>query len=251
MALTKITDFGSSKKECKKICGTDVEAFIQLGYDENSPENLAIFSTWGWSSIDLSPIVKAGETVTTMFLTPEGAPKALQYNREDGTYDCILGDDLSRIISMHLLADVDQSQTLKAGDVYMWNIDGIFRPYSLQNFITETGNNFQNVNTTIQNLTNRVEILESQLNDVIQRLSLLENDYNLFKTSVQNQLTTINDRLDAIEAKLTPPAGVPSNTRIAWGNINVLGDYSNTNSTQSGIYTHNPNSPVTNDQYFS
>lgn len=251
MALTKITDFGSSKKECKKICGTDVEAFIQLGYDEEYPTNLKLFSTWGWSSIDMSPIVKAGETITSLFLTPEGAPTALQYDKEDGTYDCILGDDLSRIISMHLLADVDQSQVLKAGDVYMWAVDGIFRPFNLQNFVTETGNNFQNVSNQIQTLNTRITNVEGQMNDLIQRLALLESDYKTFKTTVQNQLATINNRLDAIEAKLTPPAGIPSNTRIAWGNINVLGDYTNTNSTQSGIYTHNPNSPVNNDQYFS
>lgn len=251
MALTKITEFDSSRKDCRKICGTDVEAFIQLGYDDKFSTHLKLYSTWGWSSIDMTPIVKASETVTSLFLTPEDAPTALQYNKEDGTYDCILGDDLSQIISMHLLADVDQSQPLTTGDIYMWAVDGIFRPYNLQNFITETGDNFQNVNNTIQGLTNRVQIVEGQMNDLIQRLSLLENDYKTFKTSVQNQLTNINNRLTAIEEKLTPPAGTPSNVKIAWGNINVLGDYTNTNSTQSGIYTHNPSLPVTNDQYFS
>lgn len=251
MALTKITEFDSSRKECKKICGTDVDAFIQLGYDEKFPTHLALYSTWGWSSIDMTPMVKAGETVTTLFLTPEDNPTALQYNKEDGTYDCILGNDLSRIISMHLLADVDQTQTLVAGDVYMWAADGIFRTYNLQAFINDTGNNFQNVNNQIQTINNRLTTLEGQVNDVVQRISLLESDYKTFKTTVQNQLATINNRLDAIEAKLTPPAGVPSNAVLAWGNINVLGDYTNTSSTQSGIYTHNPNSPVNNDQYFS
>lgn len=251
MALTKITEFDSSRKPCEKICGTNVDAFIQLGYDEEHKTNLKLYSTWGWSSIDMSPIVKAGETVTTLFLTPEDNPTALQYNKEDGTYDCILGSDLSRIISMHLLADVDQSKTLTSGDVYMWAADGIFRPYNLQAFINDTTNNFQEVSNQFLTVNNRLQQVENQMNDLIQRVSLLESDYKTFKTTVQNQLTDITNRLSALEDKLTPPAGTPSNVTVAWGNINVLGDYTNTNSTQSGIYTHNPNSPVTNDQYFS
>ena len=67
-------------------------------------------------------------------------------------------------------------------------------------------------------------------------------------TNLQNQINALDARVTAIE---TPPAGTPSDAVIAWGNRNVYGDISNTNNHQHGIFTHNPNTDLNDDLYFS
>lgn len=205
--VTKSTEF--NYKDCEKIDGRKVNAYIDAHLDPENVVDLVIETTWGDSIVDLTDAVKAAETITHMEL----ASNAIEYFGEDGHVDCIYGDDLSRIISMKYLKDVQQGDTLVDGDVYMYDGNkNLFVKFNLQGYMNDIGDTITNLNGIINNLRSRVTTLET---------------------------------------KLTPPENAPSDIKVAFGNINVYGDYTNANLKTSGIYTHDPTQTIANDQYFA
>lgn len=196
-------------KDCEKIDGRMVNAYIDSYLDNENPVLLHIDSTWGENVVDLTDAVKAAETITHMEL----ASNAIEYFGEDGHVDCIYGDDLSRIISMKYLKDVQQGDTLVDGDVYMYDGNkNLFVKFNLQGYMDDIGDTITNLNGVINNLRSRVTTLET---------------------------------------KLTPPDNAPADVKVAFGNINVYGDYTNANLKTSGVYTHDPTITIANDQYFA
>ena len=114
--MTSIDEF--YRKECEKIDASDVNAYLELRLDDQDPTKLILDSSWGETSVNLTDAVKAAETVTHLSLVPDcDEPTSLQYDPERGDPDCITGDDLSRIISMTKLKDVDQNTPPTNGDV--------------------------------------------------------------------------------------------------------------------------------------
>lgn len=187
-------------EDCGKIDPNCIDAYLNYSYNaEEAPTTLCVESSWGGGCIDLEPLVKAGETVTTLYLSPEDDPNCLVFEREDGESDCIHGDDLSRIISMQLLKDVDQADAPRDGIVYMYNsTTNLFEPYDLKTTIN-------NINVAIQN--------------------------------INATLTNHENRLQRIEAILTPPADAPDDISVAWSNINVYSDPNVVISEGSGTVT--------------
>ena len=100
-------------------------------------------------------------------MTPEEDPTCLQFEREDGQSDCIHGDDLSRIISMTELKDVDQNTPPTNGDVYMYN-NGKWYTFNLQTYMT-------NVATQISNITQRLDNIEGTLAPIANRFQIFTN----------------------------------------------------------------------------
>lgn len=147
--MTNINEFNHS--ECDKIDPNCINAYVDFHLDKENPTGLCVETSWGGECLDLKSIVKAGETVTTLYLSPEENPTCLTFEREDGQSDCIHGDDLSRIISMTKLKDVDQSKTPVNGDVYIYN-NGKFEPFNLQNYINTTASTINNMQTAIAQL---------------------------------------------------------------------------------------------------
>lgn len=207
--MTNIDEF--YRKECNKLDARCVNAYLELKLDQDNPVNLILDNPWNETSVDLTDAIKAGETVTHLFLTPDcGDPVSLQYNPERGEPDCITGDALSQIISMHLLKDVDQDTAPQDGDVYIYN-NGKFYTF---------------------NLTDALTALETRLGDRID--------------SLLSQITNINNIL-------AKPQGIPNNTKLVWGNINLISDYTNNNVLDWGLYTHStdPSFDIPNDEMFS
>lgn len=218
--MTPIESF--NRKECCLIDPSKVNAYIDIYLDPENPTGIILDTSWGEVELDLKSIVKAGETITHLELVEDG----LCYHKEDGTVDFISGDDLSRIISMQLLKDVNQDTPISGGDVYMFNEStNKFEPFALQEFVDETRAAIIRMNARIQQVENRVTNLETRMTNVENRTSAIEN-------AIYNW-------------------GNDKTTKIARGNINVYGDINNSGSHNSGIFTHNPNTNVTNDQYFS
>lgn len=222
--MTSVDEFPNTNP-CEKWDPWCIDAFFDLKLTPANGTELTLDSSWNTTSVDLTPAVKAAETITHLELTPT----ALQYNREDygrdgaenGGVDCVNGDDLSHIISMKYLRDVDQTTPPLSGDVYMY--DGTqFNPYDLQTFVNTT-------NQAIQELTNAVNNLQGQI------------------TSINNQLSTLQQQLSQVLDTIKRPDGIPTDTVLAWGNIN---DTYNTSPTTKGIYTHNPANNVIGDQRF-
>lgn len=147
--MSNIDDF--YRKECEKIDPNCIDAYMDYHLDEENPTGLCIQTPWGGECLDLTSIVKAGETVTHLHLTPEDNPSCLQFEREDGQSDCIHGDDLSRIISMKYLKDVDQGTAPVNGDVYMYD-NGKFYTFNLQQYMDNTAQTINNLQAAIRQL---------------------------------------------------------------------------------------------------
>lgn len=203
---TKSTEF--NYKDCEKIDGRMVNAYIDAHLNDENPLDFIIESTWGDSTVDLESAIKAGETITNMKL----GTNAIEYFAEDGHVDCIYGDDLSRIISMQLLKDVDITTPPADGDVYIY--DG-------------NTNKFKTFN-----LTQALDALGGNITTIL-------GDINSLKSRVTN-----------LEQILTKPANIPSDAKVAWGNINNYADYTGSDLKTSGIYTHDPTVNKTNDEFF-
>lgn len=253
---------------CPSIDPLDVNAYFELSLDPVDTQLLKLDTSWGCTAVDLAPALHLGETITHLFLTPEDNPTSLQYNREDygidgapnGGVDCITGNELSRIISLRLLRDVSQTKVVKDGDMLVWNgVTELFEPYNIMDFIKQTNITLERhegdismLQSTVTTIQNDVTDLKRRVTNVENRLDAVETDLTALKQRVTNLETTMGDvlnRLTRIEALLERPAGVPTNTRLVWGNINYLSDYTNSNNYNWGLYTHNPNSLIPNDAY--
>ena len=239
----KIRDY-FNYKECEKIDALDVDAYIGLKYDTDLNTGILLETSWGDSRLDLSPIVKKAETDTKMFLDGQ----YLRYNSEywynhfkEREPDCIHGDDLSKIISMKLLKDVDQTSLPFDGDIYIYDINtALFKTFSLKNYMAEVAGKQQEQD-------NRIAALEGSATSLI-------NEINNLKQLVNNLTNVVNQsssRISALEALLAKPAGVPDNAVVTWGNVNVYSDATNTGSKNSGLYTHTTSESRTNDMLFS
>lgn len=180
--MTSITEFNHG--ECEKLSSNCINAYVDFHLDPENPAGLCLDTSWGGECLDLTSIVKAAETVTTLHLSPAEDPNCLEFEREDGQSDCIHGDDLSRIISMTKLKDVDQETAPVNGDVYMYN-NGKWYTFNLQDFVTNT-------NTAISNLQAAI-------------------------TQIQNQIAPIVNRW-------LLPNQVPDDAKIMLGNINLYSD---------------------------
>lgn len=204
-------DFPGYEK-CEKIDPCEVDAYVSLDLDPENPTGVILDSSWGTVRVDLESIVKAGETITHMELVPENNPTAIRYTRESGEVDCITGDELSRIISMQLLKDVDQTTPPSDGDVYMYNGQtNLFETYDLKS---------------------------------------VAGDLNIYLGRLEQEITNIKNRLTDIENLIYnyPEDKV---TKIPRGDINLYSDYTNTNSKAHGFFTHDPATDVANDEYFA
>lgn len=138
-------------RECDKIDSNCVNAYVDFKLDPNNATGLCLDTSWGGDCLDLIGVVKAGETVTSLELSPADDPNCLVFNREDGQADCITGDELSRIISMTKLKDVDQVTAPANGDVYMYN-NGTWYTFDLQQYINDTANTISNMQAAIRQL---------------------------------------------------------------------------------------------------
>lgn len=217
--MTSIDDF--YRKDCGKIDASFISAYIDLMYDPENATGIILDHSWGTDKLDLLPLIKAGETVTSLELLED----RLRFNREDGEADCIYGDDLSRIISLQLLKDVSQEAKPSEGDIYIFDGE-LFQPFD---FNTWKGN----TDLSISNAKARINVLENKV------------------ANLEQQVANHEARLQKIEAMLTPPEGAPDNVKVAFGNINNYGDVNNSGDKSKGIYTHSLNSNVTGDQRFA
>lgn len=195
--MSTVADFNRID-DCDKVDARCIDAFSEVTLDEDGM--LCVETSWGKQCVDIAEAVKAHESCTSLYLSPEEDPNCLVYEKEErcGDNDCIHGDDLSRIISLQLLKDVDQETSPSDGIVYMFNSEtNLFEPYDLKTTIGNINTAIQNINAAISNLTNRVSVLEE---------------------------------------KLVPPTGTPDDARVLYGNINLYSDY-NAVVNSSGVAT--------------
>lgn len=221
--MSTVSDFNRID-DCNKIDAQCIDAYVDFGFDPDSDTGICLHTPWGGECLDLTEIVKSAESCTTLYLSPDDNPSCLVYEPEEKCGDniCIHGDELSRIISMTKLKDVDQNTQIGDGDVYIFNSNtGKFEPYDIKTRI-------DNINTAISNINAAVE-------------------------NLQNRLTLV-------EQKLTPPEDAPDDVKVVFGNINeysdpdvVISEGSGTVTTLDkthGLYTHTLASNAYGDEIF-
>lgn len=147
--MTNVDEFNHG--ECCKTDANCINAYTDFHLDSENPAGLCLETSWGGDCLDLTSIVKTAETVTTLHLSPTESPNCLEFEREDGQSDCITGDELSRIISMTKLKDVDQDTAPTNGDVYMYN-NGKWYPFNLQQYMDNTAQTIDNMQAAIRQL---------------------------------------------------------------------------------------------------
>lgn len=192
--MSTIEDFNRIE-DCDKIDAKCIAAYSDFTLDGST---LCVETSWDKQCVDISPVVKTEETLTTMYLSPEENPNCLVYEPERGDNICIHGDDLSRIISMQKLKDVDQETPIADGYVYIY--DGTTEKFTPFDLSTALGN----INTAITNINAAI---------------------NNLRTRVTN-----------IELKLTPPSDAPSDVKVVFGNTNLYAD-SNAVVSSAGVAT--------------
>lgn len=211
-------------EDCNKIDPLCIDAYTDFGFDPENETGICLHTPWGGNCLDLTEIVKNAESCTTLYLSPDDNPNCLVYEPEEKCGDniCIHGDDLSRIISMTKLKDVNQATPPTNGTVYIYNSSTkLFEPFDLTTALA-------NINTAIENLNSTIN--------------------------------SISGRLTRVEEKLTPPADAPEDVKVVFGNINeysdpnvVISEGSGTVTTLDkthGLYTHTLASNAYGDEIF-
>lgn len=154
--MSTITDFNRID-DCNLIDPQCINTEVRFEPNPDLDTGICLYTSWGDFCIDLLPLIKAGETCTTLYLSPDPDPNCLVYEPEEKCGDniCIHGDDLSRIISMQYLKDVDQDTPPAAGDIYMFDGDK-FYTFNLQDFVDNVNNQIDNINATLQQILNKI-----------------------------------------------------------------------------------------------
>lgn len=196
MSMTNIDSF--IRKECDKIDANKVNAYVDFHLDEENPTGICLESSWGGECLDLKDAIKAGETCTKLSLSPEEDPSCLVYEGECEN-NCIPGDELSRIISMSKLKDVDQSSAPRNGDIYMYE-DGVFKPFNLKEYMDNMNIVLGNVNATMEQFRNQIKPMLDRWklpNDIPDDAKIVLGNINLYsdENASINSDGTVN-RLD-------------------------------------------------------
>lgn len=194
--MTNIDEFNRID-DCDKISPDCIDA--EMRFERSGDTTICLYTSWGDNCIDLTEIVQNAETCTTLYLSPEENPNCLVYEPECGDNICITGDELSRIISMTKLKDVDQNQEFTSGDVLIYdNTSKTFKTFNITEALGNLGTDITNLLAAINNLRNRVINLEN---------------------------------------KTTPPADAPEGVGIVFGNINEYSDPNVVIDSSTGLAT--------------
>ena len=201
--MTNIDFF--NRKDCEKIDANCVNAYVDFKLDPENPTGICLDTSWGGDCLDLTELVKAAETCTSLYLSPAEDPNCLVYEGECETF-CITGDELARIIPMAKLKDVDQTKAPEDGDVYIYNGDTKkFEAFNLKQYIDNTNIDMSSIWNAINSLRNHVTTIENQIAPIINRWELPEN----VPDDAKIMLGTINLYSD-YNAQISPTGAVTS-----------------------------------------
>lgn len=194
-----------NRRECELLDSRCVNAYVDFKLDPENPTGICLDTSWGGDCLDLTELVKAAETCTSLYLSPAEDPNCLVYEGECETF-CITGDELARIIPMAKLKDVDQTKAPEDGDVYIYNGDTKkFEAFNLKQYIDNTNIDMSSIWNAINSLRNHVTTIENQIAPIINRWELPEN----VPDDAKIMLGTINLYSD-YNAQISPTGAVTS-----------------------------------------
>lgn len=198
--------------DCGKIteCDSPQTNYVRIGYVENEPTTIGVYSSWGDSKVDILPLIQKGETNTHLDLNKKD--RTLDYYQElwissNGHKGCINEICLTDVFALMHLNEI--------GDVNIPN------PHTGETIIYNETTGKWEAYDLAGNITN----LQNQINNLDGRITKLQEDFNNFQTQTQKRFTTIENRISDIENLIY---NYPSDktTKIPRGNINIFsGDW--------------------------
>lgn len=79
----------------------------------------------------------------------------------------------------------------------------------------------------------------------------LEDALEQLDLRITNGLANLLQQINQLRQEIAPPAGIPDNARIMYGNINIYSDYTNGNVRDWGVFAHNVSNDIANDEFFA
>ncbi len=68
---------------------------------------------------------------------------------------------------------------------------------------------------------------------------------------ITDGLASLLQQINQIRLQIAPPEGIPENSRIMYGNINIYSDYTNNNVRNWGVFAHSTSNDIANDEFFA
>ena len=212
--------------DCGKIteCDSPQTNYVRIGYVENEPTTIGVYSSWGDSKVDILPLIQKGETNTHLDLNKKD--RTLDYYQElwissNGHKGCINEICLTDVFALMHLNEI--------GDVNIPN------PHTGETIIYNETTGKWEAYDLAGNITN----LQNQINNLDGRVKKLVEDFNNAQTQIQKRFTTIENRISDIENIIY---NYPSDktTKIPRGNINIFsGDWGGNAYIRSRDWTNN------------
>lgn len=194
--------------DCGKIteCDSPQTNYVRIGYVENEPTTIGVYSSWGDSKVDILPLIQKGETNTHLDLNKKD--RTLDYYQElwissNGHKGCINEICLTDVFALMHLNEI--------GDVNIPN------PHTGETIIYNETTGKWEAYDLAGNITN----LQNQINNLDGRVKKLQEDFNNAQTQIQKRFTKIENRISDIENIIY---NYPSDkkTKIPRGNINIF-----------------------------
>lgn len=198
------------RKECKgcgiKECQKPQDNYVRIGYVEGKLNEIGVYSSWGNSSIDLTPVTQATETNTNIELNR--TDREIDYFPElylssggyKGCVNRICLTDVFALMHLNEIGDVN-APTPHTGDVLVYNeTTHKWEPYALMD--------------KLRDMDNRIEANR-------QYIERLDHDLQAYKVVVEREFDELRGRVGSIEdAIYNWPAD--KTTKIPRGNINIF-----------------------------
>lgn len=164
-----------------ETCGCFKEPFAQLEPVDGNPTSINLYSSSGNSTVDLKPMIKAGETDTQFCINKD--QKQLEYKSEHYHQKKREMDIVELICLWQLMKIEDHGNAEKdpaTGDVYMYDkATGQWKKYPLQAKLDSIDNTINQLSQAVENLTQAV----ANLADRVSSIENLIYDYPNDKTT--------------------------------------------------------------------
>lgn len=175
-------------------CDGYINRRVKLGYVPDAPTSVKLVDSIDKQIFDLLPIIRAGETDTSIRLLPEIRriryyPERYTWSEgEEGCYYDICIPDLAGLIYLNELADVEKAQP-EDGETIVYNADE--KEYKMYNLLAEINNIYKKIKET----SDKVDGYDKDFSSIEQKITELTNRINRY----YQDLSSLDLRIKAIE----------------------------------------------------
>lgn len=219
------------RKECKgcgiKECQKPQDNYVRIGYVEGKPNSIGIFSSWGNSSIDLTPVTQATETNTNIELNK--TDREIDYFPElylssggyKGCVNRICLTDVFALMHLNEIGDVDVPNPHTGDTIVYDETVHKWRPFALFDKLRDMDRRIDQNKHDIEELNKDLQaykiLVEREFDELRKQV---EANRQAIMRNTQN-IANLGARVSDIEGAIYNWAN-DKNTKIPRGNINVF-----------------------------